>query len=183
MTRRAVFLDRDGVVNETVVDDAGVPHPPAHAADVEIVDGAREACRRLRSAGFCLVLVTNQPDVARGTASESTVREINELLCRELELDDVRMCVHDDADACACRKPKPGLLLAASEDLGIDLGASVMVGDRWVDVAAGSEAGCRTILIERRYSQAERVEPTFVADTLLAATAWILQDDDRVDKR
>lgn len=180
--RRAVFLDRDGVLNETLVDANGVPHPPRDAAEVAIVKGAPEVCKRLRDSGYLLVLVTNQPDVARGTAREETVHEMNELIRRELELDDVRMCVHDGPDGCACRKPRPGLLLDAARDWGIDLGASVMIGDRWVDVAAGQEAGCKTVLIERGYSEAGRVEPTFVTDTLVAAANWILQDERRVDK-
>jgi len=172
--RSAVFLDRDGVLNETVIDDNGVPHPPGSVAELRIVEGAVEACRLLREAGFLLVVVTNQPDVARGTVSSGTVEKINEEIGRLLEIDDIRVCFHDTGDGCDCRKPAPGLLLQASRDLTLDLSSSIMVGDRESDVEAGSRAGCRTVLIERPYSAASRVSPTYTTDSLLAGVDWIL---------
>src|SRR5206468_2105253 len=121
------------------------------------------------------VVVTNQPDVARGTQSRETVEEMNTRLRRELSLDDVFTCFHDDADSCECRKPKPGLLLRAAQQYGIDLGRSYLIGDRWRDIDAGAGAGCKTILIDHRYSERESVSaPDRRVDRLAQAVDWIL---------
>src|SRR6185436_14383127 len=108
--RRAVFLDRDGVINRAIV-RAGRPHPPASPAEFEILPGVPAALQRLKSAGFWLVLVTNQPDVARGTQTRAGVEALHASLRARLPLDDIRVCYHDDPDGCECRKPAPGLLL------------------------------------------------------------------------
>lgn len=144
--RRAVFLDRDGVLNEAVyVDDKS--YPPADAEALEIVSGAVEAVARLHDAGYLCICVTNQPDVARGTRTRENVEAMNNKVREALGLDDLFVCLHDNGDGCACRKPKPGMLLAAAEKWGIDLLKSWMVGDRMTDVEAGKAAGCRPILI------------------------------------
>jgi len=170
----AVFLDRDGVLNEPVVRD-GKPYPPASAADVRIVPGAAESLLRLKDAGFLLIVVTNQPDVARGTATRASVDEIHAALAHALPLDEFRVCCHDDSDRCACRKPLPGMLLAAAADHGIDLAGSYMVGDRWRDIDAGASAGCRTILIDRGYRERAPLHPpTHRAASLPEAVRLIL---------
>ena len=172
--RPAVFLDRDGVLNRTFVRD-GIPHPPATAGELEILPGVPEALARLAAAGFALVVVTNQPDVARGTQTVEAVAEINGRLCATLPaLLDVLCCIHDDADACACRKPAPGLLLEATRRFGLDLAGSFIVGDRWSDVAAGVAAGCRTVLIRHGYSQPDRCAPDILAADLTDASERIL---------
>src|SRR4051794_40057622 len=150
MSRPAVFLDRDGVLNAAVVRN-GRPYPPADADAARLLPGVKAACRRLSEAGFALIVVTNQPDVARGTADPSGVDALNRRLQEKLELDEVVVCPHDDADECACRKPKPGMLLDAAVRWDIALGASVIVGDRWRDVEAGRAAGVRTVFIDRQY--------------------------------
>ena len=122
MARRAVFLDRDGVLNAAVVRD-GLPHPPGSVDEVEVLPGAEDACSRLRAAGFDLVVVTNQPDIARGTQTLEVVHRINNALLAALPLDEVVICPHDDADGCDCRKPKPGMLMAAAQRRGIALSA------------------------------------------------------------
>jgi len=139
-TARAVFLDRDGVLNRAIVRD-GSPYPPAGIAEIELLPGTREACAALRAASYLLIVVTNQPDIARGKQNRETVDALNGWLQRELELDQIRVCPHDDRDACPCRKPAPGMLLEAARQLNIDLAASFMVGDRWRDVEAGKRAG------------------------------------------
>jgi D-glycero-D-manno-heptose 1,7-bisphosphate phosphatase len=171
--RPAVFLDRDGVLNEPIIVD-GKPHPPASAADLVLVEGAVDACRRLRSAGLPLVVVTNQPDIARGVQSWAAVNAINAALRRRIELDALMVCPHDDADGCACRKPRPGMLLQAAEQLAIDLSRSVMVGDRWRDVEAGQRAGCTTVLVRRGYDEPIG-QADLEVDTLSEAMSWILQ--------
>ncbi len=165
----AVFLDRDGVINRATVRGA-TPYPPAKVEDVEILPGVREALARLDGLGLPLIVVTNQPDVARGTQTREVVEAINAVLMRELPLAGVYTCYHDNADACACRKPKDGLLREAAKAHGVDLSKSFMIGDRWSDVAAGEAAGCRTFLIDLPYSQCERCEPDYkVADLPEAA--------------
>jgi D-glycero-D-manno-heptose 1,7-bisphosphate phosphatase len=164
--RRAVFLDRDGVLNEAVLRD-GRPHPPARVGDVAILPGVRDACAQLRAAGYLLVVVTNQPDIARGATTRATVDAINDHLAGELGLDAVCVCPHDDADRCGCRKPAPGLLLSAAERFGIDLGASLMVGDRWRDIEAGARAGVPTAWVRSDYREAPPAAPDHVVDSLL----------------
>ncbi|TMC10348.1 MAG: HAD family hydrolase [Chloroflexi bacterium] len=173
--RRAVFLDRDGVLNEPVVVD-GRPVPPDSLTDLVLTPGVEEACEELRSAGFLLILVTNQPDLARGTRDRATVDAINDELRRRLDLDDVLVCPHDDADRCMCRKPRPGLIHAAARRWHVDLPASVMVGDRWRDIEAGRGAGCRTILLERPYAERPATGADLVTGTLREAVIWIVGD-------
>lgn len=170
---KAVFLDRDGVLNRAVV-RAGRPYPPACLSELELLPGVREACAVLRDAGYLLVMVTNQPDIARGTLTQGTLDQMNTWLARELHLDDVRVCPHDDRDACACRKPKPGLVTSAAQEHGIDLGLSFLVGDRWRDIEAGREAGVRTVFIDYGYREKCAPEPDCTVQNLAQAADWIL---------
>jgi D-glycero-D-manno-heptose 1,7-bisphosphate phosphatase len=172
--KQAVFLDRDGVINASVVKN-GKPYPPASVDEMEILPGVPEALLSLRAAGFMLVVVTNQPDVARGTQTRAAVDAIHDRMTATLALDAVYACFHDDAENCDCRKPKPGMLVNAARDLGIDLAASFMVGDRWRDTDAGLAAGCRAIFIDRGYN--ERKPDRFAVNVagLPEAAAWILE--------
>lgn len=171
---RAVFLDRDGVLNEVVVRD-GLPYPPASLEDLRLAPDAAASLARLKAAGFLLIVITNQPDVARGTQSRAIAEAMNRAIAAALPLDDFFTCWHDDADACACRKPKPGLLLEAAARHGIDLSASFFIGDRWRDIDAGAAAGCRTVLIDRHYrDRAPDSPPTYRAPSLTGAANWIL---------
>lgn len=158
----------------------GVPRPPADLDELEVLPGVEEACDRLRTAGFELVVVTNQPDIARGTQTTAAVGRINDALLRTLPLDEVVVCPHDDADGCACRKPKPGMLVDAAERRGIDLAASFMVGDRWRDVEAGRRAGCRVVFVDHGYGEELAHEPDVVVRGLGAAANWILAVSSRV---
>lgn len=152
MRRRAVFLDRDGVLNRAVVRE-GKPYPPATVAEVEILPGVVEALQRLKEAGFVLIVVSNQPDVARGTTRQETVEAINTFLAEHLPVDRFIMCYHDSNDGCDCRKPRPGMLLAGAREFDVDLALSFMVGDRRRDVEAGIAAGCKTIFIDYGYDE------------------------------
>jgi transaldolase len=178
--RRAVFLDRDGVLNRATV-SRGVPHPPS-GADLEVLPGVAEACTRLRDAGYLLIVVTNQPDVARGTSSHAAVDALNRSLLQRLPLDDVLVCPHDDGDACGCRKPREGLLLEAARTWGIDLRRSVMVGDRWRDVEAGRRAGCATVFVDHGYAERSPQSPDLVVRQLVEAVPWILDSHTAADE-
>jgi D-glycero-D-manno-heptose 1,7-bisphosphate phosphatase len=170
---RAVFLDRDGVINRAVVRD-GKPYPPARQEDLVILPGVPEALADLRRAGFMLLVVTNQPDVARGAQDRRVVDALHHDLCGRLPLDDVLCCFHDDADACSCRKPAPGLLVEAARTRDIDLSQSFMVGDRWRDTEAGMAAGCTTIFIDYGYSERRPTRFDVQVASLAEAAAWIL---------
>jgi len=173
MNRRAVFLDRDGVLNRTSVQD-GVPHPPATAAEVELLPGVPEALALLGAEGLLRIVVTNQPDVARRTQTREAVEAIHDRLMRELPLEAIFTCYHQDADQCDCRKPRPGLFVQAGAAFDVDLRASFMVGDRWSDVAAGQAAGCTTFLVDVLYSQSHRCTPDFHAADLLHAARQVV---------
>lgn len=176
-TDAAVFLDRDGVLNKTTIDRDGVPRPPGTVEDLVVLDGVPEACRVLRDAGFRLLVVTNQPDVARGTLGRKAVESINKRLASDLPIDDVLVCYHDDADACSCRKPEPGLLIEGAKRWRIDVSKSFMVGDRWRDIEAARRAGCRSVLISEYSSKQDQCEPDYTAPSLSAAAAWILAQE------
>lgn len=172
--RRAVFFDRDGVLNEAVVVN-GKPYPPATVAELRVLRDAPSALARLKAAGFLLVCVTNQPDVARGRQSREEIEAINAKLRSQLPLDDILVCYHDDADGCDCRKPAAGLLKQGAVRHGIDLTASFMVGDRWRDTVAGHHAGCITVLIDYGYNESwSGPPPHHTTSTLAGATTWIL---------
>jgi D-glycero-D-manno-heptose 1,7-bisphosphate phosphatase len=177
--RRAVFLDRDGVINRAVV-RAGKPYPPASLGELELLPGVPAAMHRLREAGFRLIVVTNQPDVARGTTERAAVEAIHRGLQLggagrpPLPIDRFEVCYHDDADLCGCRKPEPGMLLNAARDEGIDLAASYMVGDRWRDIEAGRRAGCVALFIDYGYDEAEGRAPDARFPSLAEAADWIL---------
>src|SRR5947199_7566235 len=148
--RRAVFLDRDGVLNRAIVVQ-NKPYPPANLAEFEVLPGAIEACAELRQAGFLLIVVTNQPDVARGTQRREVVEAINQTLLSNAPIDEIKVCYHDDGDQCTCRKPLPGLLMEAAKDWQIDLSSSFMIGDRWKDIESGRRAGCKTFFVDGNY--------------------------------
>ena len=171
--RAAVFLDLDGVLVRAHVVD-GRPNSIGRVEELELEDGAAEACTALRAAGFVLVVVTNQPEIARGTLGRKAVDEMHARLAELLPLDDIRVCPHDDADDCDCRKPKPGMLLDAAREHGIALERSFLVGDRWRDVEAGRRAGCTCIFLDREYSEPMPIRPDVTVRELGEAVAWIL---------
>lgn len=146
MVVRAVFLDRDGVLNANIERD-GRPVAPWCLEDFKVLPGVPEAVSELKRAGLMVVVVTNQPDIATGRTSLATLAAMHRELRRHVEIDDIRVCPHVDADVCACRKPKPGMLVDAAADHSIALDRSWLVGDRWRDVEAGHAAGCRSILV------------------------------------
>ena len=174
--RRAVFLDRDGVLTRPVI-RGGKPYPPASLAELELLPGAADALERLKREGLLLLVVTNQPDVARGTQQISAIEDMHRYLRERLPLDDVFTCFHDDSDRCDCRKPAPGLLLRAALKHGVALAASYMVGDRWRDVDAGERAGAKSVWIDRQYAErGPSSAPAARVTSIAEAAEWILQD-------
>ncbi|CAM2067457.1 D,D-heptose 1,7-bisphosphate phosphatase [Sulfidibacter corallicola] len=155
---RAIFLDRDGVLNRAFV-RGGKSYPPDRVVDFELLDGVAQACRDLKRAGFLLVVVTNQPDVATGKQSRENVEAMHKKLRGLVPLDDILACFHTDADNCLCRKPKPGMLNEAARRHGIDLTRSFMVGDRWKDIEAGQKAGCRCFFVDYQYKEPAPKKP------------------------
>ncbi len=174
--KRAVFLDRDGVINRAVVRD-GKPFPPDSLKELEILPGVAEALADLRAAGFVNVIVTNQPDVATGKQSREVVEAMHGFLLSALPIDAVKVCYHTDPDNCACRKPKPGMLLEAARELSIDLDASFMVGDRWRDVGAGQAAGCKCFFLDCGYAEKRPEKPYIAVKSLIEAGDLILNKE------
>lgn len=165
---RAVFLDRDGVINRAIVRD-GRPYPPASLEELEIIPEARAGLEALHAEHFLLIVVTNQPDVARGLQTRGNVEAIHASLQASLPIDRFMVCYHDDADNCQCRKPAPGLLLEAADLDHIDLKRSFMIGDRWRDVAAGQRAGLTTVFIDYHYNEQQPLGPDFRVSSLAEA--------------
>jgi D-glycero-D-manno-heptose 1,7-bisphosphate phosphatase len=171
--RRAVFLDRDGVINRAEIRGQR-PHPPDRLEDLDLLPGVVEAAQALRAAGFTLVVATNQPDVAAGRQRREVVEAMHERIRALMPLDAIKVCYHADGDGCTCRKPKPGMLLEAAAEYSVDLARSFMVGDRWRDVSAGCAAGCRTILIGDGYGETFPDPPDASAASLREAAELIL---------
>lgn len=149
---RAVFLDRDGVVNKVILRD-GKPYSPRKIEEFVFNDGVREAVYRLKEAGFKALVVSNQPDLARGEITQNTLDMMTEKLKSEIPIDDIYICPHDDHHQCSCRKPKPGMLIKAAKEWNIALAASFLIGDTWKDIEAGKAAGCKAILLDAPYNQ------------------------------
>jgi len=172
--RAAVFLDRDGVINRAVVRD-GKPFPPSSIDELELLPEVASSLSALKAHGFALYVITNQPDVARGTQTREAVENIHQTLLSSLPIDDIFVCYHDDNDDCDCRKPLPGLLLEARSKHNIDLSRSFVVGDRWRDIDAGHNAGCKTVLIDYGYRErAPARPPEATVRSLREAADWII---------
>jgi D-glycero-D-manno-heptose 1,7-bisphosphate phosphatase len=172
--KKAVFLDRDGVLNDAVVRD-GKPYPPDSLATLRISKEVPKALHALKQADFLLICVTNQPDVARGKTLCTIVETINTHLLSSLPLDNIYVCYHDDIDMCDCRKPLPGLLMRAASQYGIDLCRSFMIGDRWKDIEAGKNAGCKTVWLNYNYQEAFfTAAPDYTTSSIIEAVDWII---------
>ena len=157
---KAVFFDRDGVINEAIV-KSGKPYPPNSLDTLRIFSGIDAVLKLLKEAGFLLIVVTNQPDVSRGKTSKTKVNEINNFLLERLPIDEIITCFHDDCDNCNCRKPKPGAILTMAKKYNLNLSECYMIGDRWRDIEAGLAAGCKTIFINYNYLEKNPIKFDF----------------------
>lgn len=172
MSNNAIFLDSDGVLNTAIIKD-GKPVAPTSLAELEIPDEVKPCLEKLKVAGYLLICVTNKPDIERGLMTQEDVNAIYNKIRSVLPLDDVFICYKENSD---CYKPKPGLLLDAAKKYDIDLADSYMIGDRWRDIGAGQNAGCKTIWIDRGYQEQKPIPPAdFTVRTLTEATRWILK--------
>lgn len=171
---KAVFLDRDGVLNKAEIID-GKPFPPASIDKLEIPEGVKDGLINLKKAGYLLIVITNQPDVSRKTTTEECVSEMNDYLRKELSLDDIFCCFHDNTDNCDCRKPNPGMVFSAGKKWNIDLTNSFLIGDRWRDIETGENAGLKTILIDYHYNE-KYVKPDYTCQNFAEATNIILSN-------
>jgi D-glycero-D-manno-heptose 1,7-bisphosphate phosphatase len=191
---RAVFIDRDGTVVELLYDkENGYIDSAVKADQLRLIPGVVDALKRLRSAGYKLILVSNQPAVAKGRISldefQATRQRFDQLLNREgISFDDEYYCLHhpnallaEYRKSCECRKPKPGLILKAAKEHNLNLNLCYMVGDDLLDIRAGKAAGCNTILISHvtdlllKVLDKERLEPDYIASSLNEACSIILQ--------
>ncbi len=175
MVRRAVFLDRDGVLNANV-EREGRAVAPTTLAEFCIASDAADEVKRLKKMGFFVVVATNQPDVAKGRVKRSIVEAMNARLSEAVPVDVIKVCYHSDEDRCSCRKPLPGMLLEAAREYAIDLASSYMVGDRWRDVEAGRNAGCKTILLDGGVLQDSTMRPDCIVKSLREAVDCIFLD-------
>lgn len=173
--RPAIFLDRDGVLNDVVWRD-GKPASPRTVDELRIADGAVEAVRALRAAGYLTFVVTNQPDVRRGKMTAEALDAIHAALIQTVPVNEVRACLHDNANACDCRKPRAGMLMDLAARWDIDLSASWMVGDMDRDVQCGQTAGAHTVLLGRDYNSGSGSSADVVVPDLRQAAAWILHN-------
>jgi D-glycero-D-manno-heptose 1,7-bisphosphate phosphatase len=173
MVTRAVFADRDGVLCANMMRD-GRPVAPTRVEDFRLLPGVIESVRALKSAGYLVIVVTNQPDVGTGRTPRATVEAMHDIIRTRVAVDDIKACFHTSADACACRKPKPGMILEAASERAIDLPASYVVGDRWSDVAAGREAGCSTIFVDYGYESDTAGDADAVVGSFAEAAQLIL---------
>ena len=155
---RAVFLDRDGVINQAQVRE-GLPFSPADMTEFFWVEPIKDVTLELKSFGYLLFCVTNQPDVGRGLQSRAVVESFHTAILAELPLEKIYTCYHDDSDNCSCRKPRPGLIVDAQREYGLNLAASWLIGDRWKDIDAGTAAGCNTVFLEYGYDEKLRNKP------------------------
>ena len=162
---KCVFLDRDGILNTSVIVN-NKPFAPKSVSDLIITPNIKSKLTKLKSNGILLIVITNQPDVSRGTATRESVDQINKALQDYLPLDEIYVCFHDNSDNCKCRKPKPGNIINASKKYNIDLDKSFMIGDRRGDVQAGNSVGLTTIFVDYNYSEEKPLDSNYIVETV-----------------
>lgn len=171
MSNKAVFFDRDGIINKAIVKN-GKPYSPKNLDEFEFTNGILDCFFLFPK--YHLFIITNQPDVARKKQSKKNIEEINNYICEKLPITRVYCCYHDDKDDCDCRKPKPGMILQAAELFKIDLKKSWVIGDRDKDIEAGISAGCKTIFVDYNYdNDCLKCEPDYIVKSVRQALKLI----------
>jgi D-glycero-D-manno-heptose 1,7-bisphosphate phosphatase len=173
---KAVFLDRDGVINYAIIKN-GKPFSPNTLKEFVLVKDVKKSLDFLINHGFMLIIVTNQPNVARGLTTKDSQEEINNYIHSLLDITDIFACYHDDIDICECRKPKPGLIINAIEKYDIDLKRSFLIGDRWKDIEAAKSIGCRSIFLDNSYQEKQPKLYTYTTKNLADAVKLIINED------
>jgi D-glycero-D-manno-heptose 1,7-bisphosphate phosphatase len=171
--RRAVFLDRDGVINRALVRDRK-PYAPRHLSEFRLLPGVGDAVTQLKSVGFLIIVVTNQPDIGHGLTTPQTLAAMHTRLNERVPVDAILVCPHRQDAGCTCRKPKPGMIHQAETDWGIDVRRSYLVGDRSTDIVAGRAAGLYTMFLDRGYAEPLLEPPDARVGSLRQAVREIL---------
>jgi D-glycero-D-manno-heptose 1,7-bisphosphate phosphatase len=179
---KAAFLDRDGVINKAVVEN-GMSRPPFSVEEIFILEGAAQAIELLKQNNYLPVVITNQPDVARGFCSSNQVQIINDAIGNLVGIEHFYTCLHDDGDACNCRKPKPGLIYESAKNLGVNIADSILVGDRWRDIDAGNASGLRCFFIDYSYNENMPKKPFTKVGSLLEAVHLIIGGSNAAEYR
>lgn len=174
MKNKAIFLDRDGVINAAFVRE-GKPYPPSNLEELIILDGVRDSLHLSKKMGFLNIIITNQPDVGTGKQLQEDLDQIHEHIKKILTIDDIFVCIHVDFDQCSCRKPLPGMLVAAQEKWQIDFEKSFLVGDRWRDIGAAQAVGCKGFFIDYGYNEQRPAFPYCAVSSLREAVQEIYQ--------
>ena len=173
-SKKAIFLDRDGVIVQSYQEN-GKPIPARKLSDFIILDGVAQALIRFKQAGFYTLVVTNQPDLAKGLLDIKVLLAMNNIMLSTLALDNIYVCKCLEGPSCDCYKPKPGMLLEAAGDYSLSLEECFMIGDRWRDIDAGKNVGCQTVFIDRGYNEKAPTDPDFTAKSLLSAADILLR--------
>ena len=150
--KKAIFLDRDGIINKIILRN-GKPCSPRIMEEFIILEDTKETVKILKDTGYTIVIVTNQPDVARRLMKIEDLEKMHNIIKEILCPDRILYCPHDDTDNCDCRKPKPGMIIKAANELNINFNKSFVIGDTWKDIEAGKSAGCITILVDTQYNK------------------------------
>lgn len=177
MRKKAIFLDRDGVLNEIVYHETEKPSSPWKYEEFKLKPDIEKPLEELVQMGYLLFIISNQPDMARGRMKEGTTEKINEELYKKFPLTEIRVCSHDDRHGCECRKPKPGMILDLCKKWNVDPKKSFVIGDSWKDIDAGKAAKCTTILIEYKYN--ETVKADYRTEKLKSAVEIIKKLEQR----
>lgn len=182
MTKKALFIDRDGVINKSIIRN-GKPYAPINFLEFEMLDGVEEAFYLLKKSEYMSIIVTNQPDIASGKQTLLSLNKLHNYLQEKYSIDLIRVCPHKEEDGCDCRKPKPGMIISASKKLNININFSYMIGDRWTDILCGQRAGCKeNFYIDNNYSEKKPDKPFTHVPSLLHCVRKILAINDDVDQ-
>jgi len=161
----AIFLDRDGVVNYSIVREKK-PFAPTSLSELKIIPEIKRVIDFFKLKHFKIFVITNQPDVSRGKVTKDEVEKINASILSQLSIDEIFTCYHDNIDQCECRKPKPGAFITLSQKYNIDLSKSIMVGDRAKDIEAAKNANCPSVFIDYGYNEPLPVDQNYTVDSV-----------------